>query len=1059
MEHYMVYRLREKDGIANLNFVAEMNGKIVGHIIYSNAHILQPDGSKVDVLNFGPISVLPEMQKSGIGGALIKHSIEKAKKLGHGAILFFGSPEYYSRFGFVPANEFDITDCNGENYPAFMAMELKENFLKDVTGKFIEADIYNDDLNREAAKAFDRQFITSKKEVPMNEIPKHYDPSREAEIYAGWLQRGYFDSKAPQPDAAAAKQPYTIMMPPPNITDKLHIGHAFNATVQDILIRFKRMQGFEVLWQPGTDHAAISTEVQVVKAIAKEGLTKEGMGREKFLKRVWQWQAEYGSVIVEQFKKIGSSCDWSRERFTMDEGLSAAVLEAFERLYNEGMIYRGERLVNWCVKCATTISDAEVEHEDGDGFLYHFSYPLAQPVAGISHISFATTRPETMLGDTAIAIHPEDERYKQLVGQQVFMPLAGTDEHNGLRGRFIPIIADAYVDKEYGTGVVKITPAHDPNDFEIGERHSLPRINIMNDDGTINQNGGAYAGLTREAAREKIITNMTALGLFVKTEKITHAKGTHDRCHTIVEPLIKLQWFLRMDELAKPALEAYTSGKLKFNRERFGKIYAHWLDIIKDWCISRQIWWGHRIPAYYCPAGHISVAKTAPAACTTCGAADLRQDEDTLDTWFSSALWPFSTLGWPQKTPDLEYFYKTNVLSTAQEIIFFWVVRMVFMGIKFMGEIPFEHVLIHGTVRDANGVKMSKSLGNGIDPIEIVDKFGADVLRLNFVNGNAIDSDTRFKPEKVEFCRNFMNKLWNASRFVLMNADGDGSAAAAASNADFIEDRWILSRLNELVRDTTVKFDTHEIGMATGKIVDFVWDEFCDWYVEMVKPRLRVPEQKPQAMAVLVQVLGTCLKLLHPVVPFITEDLYRALSLASQHESIMFAPWPQHEPALNDPAAEQGIETLKEAVRGVRNIRAERTVPPSQKITLHIVGDKNQLFTRTKEIIKILCGAEQVNVATSAENTAVLAEGAISLVVPGATIYLPLASLVDADKERARLLKEQKRLQGELARIDSKLANQGFLAKAPPQLIDAEHAKRTQFDQMLTNIEAELAAL
>ncbi|MCL2187618.1 MAG: valine--tRNA ligase [Defluviitaleaceae bacterium] len=877
----------------------------------------------------------------------------------------------------------------------------------------------------------------------MTNIPKHYDPSREDEIYARWLERGYFNAAVNEERA-----PYAIMIPPPNITDKLHIGHAFNAAVQDVLIRAKRMQGYEALWMPGTDHAAISTEVQVVKAIAKEGKTKEGMGREAFLARVWEWQEEYGSTIVNQFKKIGASCDWERERFTMDEGLNAAVLEAFERLYNEGKIYRGERLVNWCVKCRTTISDAEVEHEDGEGRLYHFSYKLAD---GSSTISFATTRPETMLGDTAVAVHPEDERYAAFVGKKVIVPLFE-------KGREIPVIADSYVDREYGTGVVKITPAHDPNDFEIGVRHKLPIINIMNDDGTINENGGAYTGLTREEARAKIIADMTASGLFIKEEKINHAKGTHDRCHEVIEPLVKLQWFLQMEELAKPALEAYTSGKLKFNRERYGKIYAHWLNNIRDWCISRQIWWGHRIPAYYCEAGHVTVSKDAPVACGTCGATDLRQDEDTLDTWFSSALWPFSTLGWPNKTKELDYFYPTNVLSTAQEIIFFWVVRMVFMGMKFMGDIPFTHVLIHGTVVDEHGKKMSKSVGNGIDPLEVVEKFGADALRLTLLNGNAIDSNTRFYWERVEFSRNFMNKLWNATRFVLMNLE-DGSVPVFGENIPAlpVEDRWIISHANALVREVTEKIDAHELGMATQKIVDFIWDEFCDWYVEMVKPRLRNAETKPQALGTLIRVLSRCLKLLHPVTPFITEDLFLALN--KDAETVMRAPWPTFDAEKEDPQAEKDIEAIKELVRGVRNIRSEKQVPPGQKITVQIFPSDEKmhgLFSQCVPFILVLCNASEIELLGSAPASG---EGVVSLVVVGATVYLPLASLVDSEKERVRLTKEQKRLTQEITRIDGKLANEGYMAKAPAQLIDAERAKRVEFAAMLEKVEAELKGM
>jgi valyl-tRNA synthetase len=852
------------------------------------------------------------------------------------------------------------------------------------------------------------------------------------------MEKGYFRA------SVSDKKPYTIMIPPPNITDKLHVGHAFNATVQDVLIRAKRMQGYETLWMPGTDHAAISTEVQVVKAITQEGLTKKGMGREKFLERVWEWQSEYSSTIVNQFKRIGTSCDWERERFTMDEGLNAAVLEAFERLYNEGKIYRGERLVNWCVKCKTTISDAEVEHEDGEGKLYHFKYPKCD---GSGYIAFATTRPETMLGDTAIAVHPDDEKYFDENGKSVCVPLFGDSP------RKIPIITDNYVDREYGTGAVKITPAHDPNDFEIGERHSLPRINIMNDDGTINENGGKYAGMTRETAREAIIQDMTAMGLFIKEEKITHAKGTHDRCKITVEPLVKLQWFVRMDELAKPALEAYTSGKLKFNRERFGKIYQHWLEIVKDWCISRQIWWGHRIPAYYCPSGHVTVAKTPPEKCATCGSNQLTQDEDTLDTWFSSALWPFSTLGWPHKTPELDYFYPTNVLSTAQEIIFFWVVRMVVMGIKFMGQIPFEHVLIHGTVVDAHGKKMSKSVGNGIDPMEIVDKYGADVLRLTFLNGNAIDSDTRFYWERVEFSRNFMNKLWNVSRFVMMNKENT-TFDDVSFNSEKTEDKWIISRLNTLVHEVSEKIDTHELGMATQKIVDFIWDEFCDWYVEIVKPRLRDEETKPQTLATLKYVLTICLKLLHPMTPFITEDLFLALN--EGEKTIMLSPWPVYENAFNDPKAETKMENIKEAVRGIRNIRAEKQVPPGQKITVHIhPNDKNaaDLFEQAKTFMAVLCNASEITIK---QESPVSHEGVISLIIPGATLYLPLASLVDGEKEKTRLEKERKRLLQELTRIDGKLSNEGYMAKAPVNLIAAERKKREEFALMLEKVETEL---
>jgi len=969
----------------------------------------------------------------------------------------------------------------------------------------------------------------------MKELNRTYDPSREEEIYSRWLEKGYFRAKV-NPD----KKPYAIMIPPPNITDKLHVGHALNNTIQDIIIRSKRMQGYETLWLPGTDHAAISTEVQVVKAIAKEGKTKEGMGREAFLERVWQWQKEYGGTIVNQLKKLGSSCDWERERFTMDSGLSDAVLEAFVRLYEEGKIYRGLRPVNWCIKCKTTISDAEVEHEDSDGQLYYFSYNvISYPREGeasisvstgcdereIHRITFATTRPETMLGDTAIAVHPDDERYAKYIGCSAVVPIVG-------KGRPIPIIADTYVDPEYGTGVVKITPAHDPNDFEIGLRHDLRILHVISDDGTIQISGSPYEGLTREAARVKVIEDMTARGLYVKTETISHAKGTHDRCGTIVEPLLKLQWFLKMEELAKPALEAYTSGHLKFNRERFGKVYQHWLEIIRDWCISRQIWWGHRIPAYYCAEGHVTIAKAPPAACVKCGNTQLRQDEDTLDTWFSSALWPFSTLGWPEKTPDLEYFYPTNVLVTAPEIIFFWVVRMVFMGYKFTGKAPFTDVVIHGVVRDDQGRKMSKSLGNGIDPLEIVEKYGADVMRLTMVNGNAIENDTRFYWERVEFSRNVMNKLWNASRFVLMNLDDDSTSRQHRSVEErsdeaiqqkmlrdgslgllrfarndggcvsndgehlAVEDRWITSRINALTKEVTEKLDAHELGLAAQKIVDFIWDEFCDWYVEIVKPRLyankngdATPEalaSRSAAQATLRKTLITALKLLHPITPFITEDIF--LALQSQEETIMLSQWPVYDKAQDDPAAEKAIEAVKEAVRAIRNIRAEKQVPPSQKISVIIQPSDDtakSLYEGSKGFIGFLAGASAVEVRNASGKTSpetsqpsqpdgggetasrqllqsdssgeAASKDVVSAVLSNATLYVPLE--IDTEKEKARLTKEKQKLVQELARVDGKLNNQGFVAKAPPSLIAEEKEKQVKYSAMLEKVEAELAAL
>jgi len=894
------------------------------------------------------------------------------------------------------------------------------------------------------------------------ELPKTYDKSREAEIFARWLEKGYFKA-APNPN----KKPYTIMMPPPNITSQLHMGHALNNGIQDMLIRFKRMQGYEALWLPGTDHAAIATEVVVINALAKKGITKESLGREGFLEKMWDWNKEYGGTIVRQLKTLGCSADWDRIRFTMDKGLSDAVLEVFVRLYNDGKIYKGERLVNWCVKCGTSISDAEVDHEDKEAFLYHFKYE----VEGGGSIEFATTRPETMLGDTAIAVSPNDERYAHLVGKFAVVPFVN---------RKIPIITDPYVDPEYGTGVVKITPAHDPNDFEIGERHNLPRINILADDGTINENGAHFCGLTREECRTKIIEDMTNLGLFVKTVPIGHSVGEHDRCKTIVEPLLKLQWFVKMDELAKPALEAYESGKLKFNRDRFGRIYKNWLDNIRDWCISRQLWWGHRIPAYYCPQGHITVSKEIPTACTTCGDTNLVQDEDVLDTWFSSALWPFSTLGWPDKTPELDYFYPGDVLATDRGIIFNWVVRMVFMGIEYMGEIPFTDVFINGTVQDEHGRKMSKSLGNGIDPLEVIADYGADALRLMLVSGNAIDSDTRFFYERLDPARNFLNKLWNATRFVLMNLDGQDKATPSLPAGEAggsvggihshrnggawgsapleTEDKWILSRLNRLVKEVTEKLDEHEIGLSTQKIVDFAWDEFCDWYVEMVKPRLYSKDPDAQASRTAAQetlrhVLITITKLLHPITPFVTEDLF--LALQPTEETIMLSKWPIYDPALDNPAAEKDIERVKETVRAIRAIRTEKQVPPSQKVAVIIQpADEaaKTLFTNSQAFLGMLSGAKTVEIADSKPS-----QGAVSVVVSGATIYLPMDSLVDSEKEKARLTKEKQKLEQEIARIDAKLSNEGFMAKAPENLINVEREKRENFATMLVKVEEERA--
>ncbi|MCL2422180.1 MAG: valine--tRNA ligase [Defluviitaleaceae bacterium] len=883
-------------------------------------------------------------------------------------------------------------------------------------------------------------------------LEKNYNPADESEIFENWLNKGYFRAK-PNPD----KKPYTIIMPPPNVTGMAHMGHAFNNTIQDVLIRFKRMQGFEALWQPGTDHAAIATEVRVIEALAKEGLSKESLGREAFLEKVRQWCDKYGGTIINQLKHMGFSADWDRLRFTMDEGPSNAVLEIFVRLYNEGLIYRGERLVNWCTNCQTTISDAEVLHKETDSTFYHFKYPI---VGTEEFLAFATTRPETMLGDTAIAVNPEDERYRKYVGKTVKVPFVE---------REIPIIADEYVEAEFGTGVVKITPGHDPNDFEVGERHNLPIINIMHDDGTLNENAATYADMDRFAARKRIIQEMDELDLFIKKEQLTNNVGTHDRCGEVIEPLIKLQWFVSMKELAKPAMDAYTSGELHFNRERYGKIYMHWLENIRDWCVSRQLWWGHRVPAYYCQTcGHTMVTKAAPAVCDKCAGTDLRQDEDTLDTWFSSGFWPFSTLGWPEQTEDLKYFYPTDVLVTADEIIFFWVVRMVFSGLKFMGELPFRDVIIHGKVLDEHGRKMSKSLDNGIDPIDVVEKYGADALRLTLVSGSAVDSDVRFSWERLDPNRNFLNKVWNASRFLLMQFDGEsgsGTSLEAGLNNLRTEDQWILSRMNDLVKEVTEKLDEHELGLVAQKIVDFFWDEFCDWYVEMVKPRLYDKEDKSRAGALwtLKHVLNTSLKLLHPFTPFITETIFLKLQemdgLPSTEETIMLSAWPVYDDALHFPVAVKEIQQIQEAVRAVRNIRTEMQVAPSKKVKIIAVCEDKEAadcFERSRVFFAFLAGAEAVEVRGDAAG---IPETAVSTVTSGGVLYLPLDTLIDFEKERARLDKERKKLEQELARVEGKLSNQGFVGKAPPELIAAEEEKREKFRTMLAKVEEQAKSL
>ena len=877
----------------------------------------------------------------------------------------------------------------------------------------------------------------------MKELAKTYDPSSiEDRTYAKWMGRKYFHTEVDR-----SKKPFTIVMPPPNITGKLHMGHALDNTLQDILIRYKRMQGYAALWVPGTDHASISTEVKVINKLKEEGIDKNELGREGFLKRTWEWREEYGRTIVEQLKKIGSSCDWDRERFTMDEGCSEAVLEVFTRLYEKGYIYKGSRIINWCPVCQTSISDAEVEHEEQAGHFWHINYPIAD---GSGYVEIATTRPETLLGDTAVAVNPDDDRYKHLIGKTLKLPL--TD-------REIPVIADPYVDKEFGTGCVKITPAHDPNDFEVGRRHNLAEINIMHDDATINCPGSKYDGMDRYEARKAMVADLDAQGLLVKVVDHVHNVGTHDRCGTTVEPMIKQQWFVKMEEMAKPAIEAIKNGDLTFVPERFDKIYLHWLENIRDWCISRQLWWGHRIPAYYCDdCGEIVVSKTAPEVCPKCGCKHLTQDPDTLDTWFSSALWPFSTLGWPKNTEDLEYFYPTDVLVTGYDIIFFWVIRMVFSGYEQTGKCPFHHVLIHGLVRDSLGRKMSKSLGNGIDPLEIIDKYGADALRLTLVTGNAPGNDMRFYMERVEASRNFANKVWNASRFIMMNMEKAEIPEQIDLNTLTDADRWILSKVNSLAKEVTANMDNFDLGIAVQKIYDFIWEEFCDWYIEMVKPRLWNDDDatKGAALWTLKHVLINALKMLHPYMPFITEEIFCNLS---DEESIMISSWPEYKEEWNFAAEEKAIETIKEAVRGIRTVRTSMNVPNSKKATVYVVSDNAEIrdiFEHGKVFFAALGFASEVLV--QADKTSI-AEDAVSALLPEAAIYMPLAELVDIEKERARLQKEVKRLEGELARVNGMLNNEKFVSRAPEAKIQEERDKREKYTQMMNQVKERLAQL
>ena len=878
----------------------------------------------------------------------------------------------------------------------------------------------------------------------MKELEKTYNPAAiEDRLYQKWLDGHYFHAKVDR-----SKKPFTIVMPPPNITGQLHMGHALDNTMQDILIRYKRMQGYEALWQPGTDHAAIATEVKVIDKLKQEGISKEDLGREGFLQKCWEWRDEYGTRIVKQLHKLGSSADWERERFTMDEGCSDAVLEVFVKLYEKGYIYKGSRIINWCPVCQTSISDAEVEHVEQDGFFWHINYPVVGEPGRF--VEIATTRPETLLGDTAVAVNPEDERYKDLVGKMLKLPL--TD-------REIPVIADEYVDMEFGTGCVKITPAHDPNDFEVGKRHGLEEIVILNDDATVNV-PGPYFGMDRYEARKAMVEDLKEQGLLVKVVPHSHNVGTHDRCKTTVEPMVKQQWFVKMEEMAKPAIEALKSGELKFVPENYGKTYLHWLENIRDWCISRQLWWGHRIPAYYCEeCGHLHVAKAKPEKCEKCGCTSLKQDEDTLDTWFSSALWPFSTLGWPKQTEDLEYFYPTDVLVTGYDIIFFWVIRMVFSGIEQTGKCPFHTVLIHGLVRDSQGRKMSKSLGNGIDPLEVIDKYGADALRMTLITGNAPGNDMRFYWERVENSRNFANKVWNASRFIMMNIEKAPDVSGVTLESLTMADRWILSKVNTLAKDVTENLDKYELGIALQKVYDFIWEEFCDWYIEMVKPRLYDDGDTTKAAAIwtLKTVLINALKLLHPFMPFISEEIF--CNLQDEEETIMVSSWPVYREEWSFAGEEKATEVIKEAVRAIRGVRTSMNVPPSKKAAVYVVsedGELRDIFETSKNFFATLGYASHVTVQ---EDKTGISEDAVSAVIPKAAIYMPFADLVDLEKEIARLKAEEKRLEGELKRSNGMLSNEKFISKAPKDKIEAERAKLEKYTQMMEQVKARLAQL
>lgn len=876
------------------------------------------------------------------------------------------------------------------------------------------------------------------------ELEKTYNPhTMEDKLYEKWMEKKYFHAEVDR-----NKKPFTIVIPPPNITGQLHMGHALDNTMQDIIIRFKRMQGFNALWQPGTDHASIATEVKIISKLKEKGITKEDLGRDKFLELAWEWKEEYGGQIINQLKKLGSSCDWERERFTMDEGCNKAVTEVFCKLHEKGLIYKGSRIINWCPLCNTSISDAEVEYEEQKGHFWHIKYPI---IGTDQFLEFATTRPETMLGDTAIAVNPKDERYLEFVGKKVMLPIVN---------REIPIISDDYVDMEFGTGVVKITPAHDPNDFEVGKRHNLQEVNILNDDATINEMGGKYEGMDRYEARKEIVKELEALHLLVKIEEYTHNVGIHDRCNSTIEPMIKKQWFVKMDELIKPAEEAVKSGEIRLIPERMDKTYYNWTENIRDWCISRQLWWGHRIPAYYCEnCGEIIVKKEKPKECTKCKSKNIVQDPDTLDTWFSSALWPFSTLGWPEKTDDLDYFYPTDVLVTGYDIIFFWVIRMIFSGYEHMNKKPFDTVLFHGLIRDSQGRKMSKSLGNGIDPLEIINEYGADALRFTLITGNAPGNDMRFYVERVESSRNFANKVWNASRFIMMHMEDKEIVSIDISDLE-AEDKWILSKNNSLIKEVTENMEQFELGIAVAKVYDFVWNEFCDWYIEMVKPRLfseSNEKSKNAALWTLKTVLIDILKLLHPYMPFITEEIF--CTLQEEEESIMISSWPTYNNKHNFSLEEKSIETIKEAVRGIRILRKDMNVPPSKKAQVYIVSknkEVREIFENGKTFFSLLAYASDLKIQIDKKG---ISEDAVSVVIQDAIVYIPFDELVDINQEIERLEKEQKRLLGEVKRSTGMLSNQKFVEKAPADKIQEEKEKLVKYEQMLKQIVERLIQL